>query len=146
MPRRHLTRTVLLHIFLEAFFALLPLVVLAAVWSHSIRSPEESFWSGPEMSMTSCILYGLTLARLLQGAVMGAGRSRSHAAGDIHEVAVVYAALVLFPLLGVIVSVILIARSMLFPSTWQSILNLAIAIVCMVIVGGHAIKAMEQAD
>lgn len=147
MPARHGTKTTILNLFVETFFAVLPLIVLGAVWPQPGEPHPESFWSGPEWSMTSCILYGLTLARLLQGAVFAANRSRDSFGGDMQEVAASYAALFLFPLLGVIVSVILISKSMQHPETWQSMLlcmlNLGAAILSFVVLGGHGIKVAE---
>jgi hypothetical protein len=135
------TKTALLNLLVETFFAVLPLFVLSAVWTRPSASQDNVFWYGPEVSMTSCILYGLSLARLLQGAVF-AGR-KSHSNGDIHQVAAGYAFLLLFPLFGVIVSVILISKSMQFPVPNRSIANLAIAVFCFIILGGHGVKLTE---
>jgi hypothetical protein len=150
MPGRHGTKTTVLNLCVEMFFAVLPLIVLGAVWPHSGERHPESFLSGPELSMTSCILYGLTLARLLQGAVFAANRSRSSSAIDMQEVAASYAALFLLPLLGTILSVILIGKSMQSAGTWRLMLlcslNLATAILIFLILGGHGLKLAEGGD
>lgn len=150
MTPRHRTKTTILNLLVETFFAVLPLIVLGAVWPRAGENHPESFWSGPELSMTSCILYGLTLARLLQGAVFAATRSQDTSIIDMHEVAASYGALFLLPLLGVIVSVILIGKSMQFSGNWHSVLlcsvNLVAAVFAFLIFGGHGIKVAEGND
>jgi len=99
--------------------------------------------------MTSCILYGLTLARWLQGAVFAANRRHSRAKKNPHELAASYAVLCLLPLLGVILSVLLIGQSVHSPRTsWQIIaiylINLAAAIAAFFVLGGHGIKLAEE--
>jgi hypothetical protein len=141
------TKTTILNLFVETFFAVLPLIVLGAVWPGPDERHPESFWSGPELSMTSCILYGLTLARFLQGAVFAATRHRSSTDKNTHEVAASYAALLVVPLLGVIVSVILIEQSVYSSSTWLGItvriIALVVAILVFFVLGGHGIKLTE---
>jgi len=141
------TKTTILNLFVETFFAVLPLIVLGAVWPDPGQHHPESFWSGPELSMTSCILYGLTLARWLQGAVFAATRRRATSDKNTHEVAASYAALLLLPLLGVILSVILIGQSMHSSGTWRviaiHIINLVAAIMAFFVLGGHGIKLAE---
>jgi hypothetical protein len=142
------TKTTILNLFVETFFAVLPLIVLGAVWPDPNERHPESFWSGPELSMTSCILYGLTLARWLQGAVFAANRRRAASDKDTHEVAASYAALFLLPLLGVILSVILIGQSVQSSGTWKGtaihIMNLVAAIMVFFVLGGHGIKLAEE--
>ena len=141
------TKTTILNLFVETFFAVLPLIVLGAVWPDPGDRHPESFWSGPEMSMTSCILYGLTLARWLQGAVFAANRRRASPGNNTHEVAASYAALFLLPLLGVILSVILIGQSVQSSGSWKvvatHIMNLLAAIIAFFVLGGHGIKLAE---
>jgi hypothetical protein len=141
------TKTTILNLFVETFFAVLPLIVLGAVWPNPQERHPESFWSGPELSMTSCILYGLTLARWLQGAVFAAGRRQPDSDQDTDEVAASYAALFLLPLLGVILSVVLIGQSVHSSGTWTivaiQILNLIAAILAFFVLGGHGIKLSE---
>lgn len=99
--------------------------------------------------MTSCILYGLTLARWLQGAVFAASRRRVAAGKDAHEVAASYAALCLFPLLGVILSVILIEHALHPHGPWITaihVVNLVAAIMTFFILGGHGIKVAEMGE
>ena len=87
-------KRVLFSILIEFFFAVLPLVVLGSVWPSSEHEHPHSFWQGPEWSMTSCILYGLTLARLLQGMMVSAKRT----SGNVHTIAVGAVALAMVPL------------------------------------------------
>jgi hypothetical protein len=98
--------------------------------------------------MTSCILYGLTLARWLQGAVFAANQRQRAANKNPHELAASYAALCLLPLLGVILSVLLIGKSVHSAGSWRVItiyvVNLAAAIAAFFILGGHGIKLAEE--
>jgi len=137
------TKTTILNLLVETFFAILPLIVLGTAGPGEAHT--DRFWAGPEVSMTSCILYGLTLARWLQGAVFAANKATSNQ--DTHAVAASYSALLLFPLLGVIISVILIGHSFHSSGSWKiitvQILNLAAAIVAFFVLGGHGIKLAE---
>ena len=98
--------------------------------------------------MTSCILYGLTLARLLQGSVFAAKSAKADDRIDIHEVAVSYAVLALIPILGVIVSVLVIGQAVMAPSGWSivaiQLINLVFAIGVFFVLGGHGIKHSES--
>lgn len=147
MLGRHRTKTTILNLLVETFFAVLPLIVLGAVWPSAAEAHDESFWSGPELSMTSCILYGLALARFLQGAVFVASRSRQAEDGEMERLAASYAVLLLLPLLGVILSVVLIGRSVHTPGDWKLtalyIVNLFAAILAFFLLGGHGIKHAE---
>ena len=141
------TKTTILNLFVETFFAVLPLIVLGTAWPGAEEHHPDSFWAGPELSMTSCILYGLTLARWLQGAVFAAHRGHQAADRNTHEVAASYVALLLVPLLGVILSVVLIGRSVHSDGTWRIIVpqlaNLLGAIIAFFILGGHGINLIE---
>jgi hypothetical protein len=145
MARSHGTKTTILNLCVEMFFAVLPLVVLRTVWPPPGNT--ESFWSGPELPMTGCILYGLTLARQLQGAVFAAVRARGANDHDVREVAASYSVLFLLPLMGVIISVLLISKTVQGNGNWSRILmssiNLASASGFFLILGGHGLKWTE---
>jgi hypothetical protein len=102
------------------------------------------------MSMTSCILYGLTLARFLQGTVFAVRQVRPDKESEIHMVAASYAALSLLPLLGVIVSVISITKSLTSPGGTGTIifnvLLLIAAIFFFFVLGGHGIERGEAEE
>ena len=51
----------------ELFFAALPLFILSLTWPSKHEEHPTAFIRGPEISMTSCILYGLTLTRYYEG-------------------------------------------------------------------------------
>ena len=65
----------MLHLLIEWAFAVLPLLVLSAYWPSHEQGHPESFWWGPEVSATSCILYGLALSKLVMGTI---GARKSH--------------------------------------------------------------------
>src|ERR1700680_2453701 len=98
MPRDKSVHRILLSILIEFFFAVLPLLVLSSVWPSPGQEHPHSFWQGPEWSMTACILYGLSLARLQQGMMVAAKKTT----GNTHNIAVGTAALAMVPLAGVI--------------------------------------------
>lgn len=121
----------LLHIGIELFFAVLPLFVLGLMWLAHGAQHTGHFVSGPEWSMTACVLYGLTIARL-------------HLAASALPTPSAMAALSLVPLSGVIVSVILISQLVeesdgVIPVGVQ-LVNLAIAIMTFFIIGGYGIS------
>jgi cytochrome bd-type quinol oxidase subunit 2 len=145
MALRRRAKTTTLNLLIEIFFPLLPLVVLGMVWPHATKELPESFWSGPELSMTSCVLYGLTLARLLQGAVFAGSKFRDVSLSGMREVAASYGVLLLLPLMGVIVSSIFIDRSTRFPEGHAArySFNLIISILLFFILGGHGANMAE---
>jgi hypothetical protein len=121
----------LLHIGIELFFALLPLFVLGAMWLAPGGKHAGHFVSGPEWSMTACVLYGLSIAKL-------------HLAASALPTPAAMSALSLVPLSGVIVSVIFIYNLVqggdnVIPVGTQ-LVNLAIAIVTFFIIGGYGIS------
>jgi hypothetical protein len=139
-------RDAVLRLLIEAFFAILPLIVLGMVWPHRMRAPGESFLSLPEWSMTSCVLYGLSLARFLEGAVVAGKTSATKGNVGLRGIAAGYAVLLLAPLFGVILSVVLIEISMLYAAPKRSILNFVVAILCFVILGGYGLKQSERSS
>jgi hypothetical protein len=135
-------RSTLLHLAIELFFAVLPLFVLSSVWPDGSQQHPESFISSPEVSMTSCILYGLALARLQLGSIVpNRGNGRERALG--------ITVLSMLPLGGVITSVILITK--LAHGTDSVILvgfqflNLLLAILLFLIIGGYGVSRSSQA-
>jgi hypothetical protein len=139
-------RTAFRHLVVEAFFALLPLIVLGAVWSHRSIDHYDSFWSAPEISMTSCVLYGLTLTRTLQGAVSSAARARQGSTGGARLAAAGYELLLLIPLIGVIYSAILIYMSVEQVIPKRSVANLVASVLCYGVLGGHGLRSAERND
>lgn len=146
MAARASTRAALLHLSIETFFAILPLIVMSLSWPPYGQHHPSSFWLGPEISMTSCILYGLGLSKLLQGSVIAAMRSgRSAHAG---QTAAAYGLISLIPTLGIILSVIAINRILGegVGIGWYifQYVNLILAIVTFFLVGGFGIKRAES--
>jgi hypothetical protein len=139
-------RRAVLHLVVEAFFALLPLIVLGSVWSHRSIGYEVSFMSLPEVSMTSCVLYGLTLTRTLEGAVAAAARIRSDASTRTRLEAAAYECLLLIPITGVIFSAIFIYMSVEQPIPRRSIANLVLSVLCYGILGGHGLRSAERSN
>lgn len=129
------------HVAIELFFAVLPLFVLSSVWPDSGHPHPESFFAGPEVSMTACVLYGLALARLQLGAVTD-GNTNSHQ----HVLGI--AVISIIPLSGVITSVILIAKLSHSTDSVMMIVfqffNLIIAILLFFIIGGYGISRSAE--
>jgi hypothetical protein len=137
-----------LHLVAEVFFAGLPLVVLGLEWPASGQTHPETFWSGPEQSMTSCILYGLTLSRLVQGAIV---RGMMHPARDkqaAEEIAASYVFMALVPLIGVIISIIIIGKTAsggaITAWLWIQTINLLLSALVFFVIGGHGIRNAEE--
>lgn len=152
------TKNTLLALGVEIFFAVLPLLVLGAATplrpsasphkadNEVLKTDRDSFWTGPEVPMTSCILYGLTLARLLQGAASAANRERNSRSLDTLRSGAGYAALSLFPILGLISSVLLIAYSVHSPSSRLGMVqwvNVFAGMLSFILLGGHGIRIVE---
>jgi hypothetical protein len=127
----------MLHLFIELFFAVLPLIVLGAVWPNPGDKHPDGFLNAPEWSMTACVLYGLALARLQLGVV----KPRT---ATTHTRALAIIVLGLIPLLGVIVSVILITQSVKAPESMllvtMQLLNLAASLAVFFVIGGYGIS------
>jgi hypothetical protein len=144
---REITKGTLLHLSVETFFAVLPLIVMSLVWSADAAGRPKSFWLGPDISMTSCVLYGLTLSKLLQGSVIASTRLGQNLREHVRETAAGYAALSLLPTFGIIFSVILIMR-LLGPDTtlgWIvcQYMNFLLSILALIIIGGYGISRAE---
>lgn len=125
-----------MHIGIELFFAVLPLIVLGAYWPDGTDSHPTSFFQSPEWSMTACILYGLSLSRFQN--------ARGSATPDRGPTV---AAISIAPLLGVIISVILISKTS--HGTENGLLvvgqfvNLIFSIILFVLLGGYGLSRSE---
>jgi|ERR1035438_4099546 hypothetical protein len=123
------SREAFLSVFLDVFFAVLPLPILWFCWSSATLNHSDTFIELPEISATSCVLYGLTLSRYIQSTLDGVERSGP-----------AVASFMIIPLSGVIFSVLLVARIGLgLPSCVidaGQLLNLAAAIFTMLWLGG----------
>jgi len=132
--------SVLPHILIEIFFAVLPLMVLAAFWPDHGQEHPNNFWWGPEVSITSCILYGLTVSRFTMGIIQ-----LGPASATARLMAPRAAALLLLPLLGLIVSITLIAKLSIGTDNWflllSQYLNLVLAILIFLLLGGYGLRA-----
>jgi tellurite resistance protein TehA-like permease len=136
-------KSTLAHLGIEMFFAILPLVVLSLMWPSASESPPKHFWTGPEVSMTSCVLFGLTLARFLQGLFVTARNSK----GEIRHAAAIYALFATLPLLGVIFSIILISKlSVEVHGSLIPILQVFLffsSVLAFIVLGGYGVSRFE---
>lgn len=141
VERRNNRQSTVLHLIIELFFAVLPLLVLGIAWPAHGESHPTSFITGPEWSMTACILYGLALARL-QFAIARPRRMNAE------NRPAVLAVLALVPLAGAIVSVILITKFVSGNESWWMIIlqmgNLLFAIMIFFIIGGYGISRFDR--
>lgn len=94
--------------------------------------------------MTSCVLYGLTVTRTLEGAVAAAARIRSGPDAGKRLAAAAYECLLLVPITGVIFSAIFIYMSLEQPIPKRSVANLALSVLCYSILGGHGLRSAER--
>lgn len=128
-PKQHVTKHSLMHISIEIFFAILPLIVLGAFWPNIEDSHPTTFFNSPEWSMTSCILYGLSFARFQLGLSCGGPSS---------------AAISILPLLGVIISIILISKTSHNIENdlliYFQYVNFLASIIVFIILGGYGVS------
>jgi len=126
-------------VFVELFFATLPIILLGFAAAASKR-PDEfgKFWSGPEWPMTSAILYGLTISRYFQGLL------RVIQSGQLTELfSERILLLILAPTGGLALSGIFLMAALDGPPLWLQILdyiNVFIAICLFIVLGGYGIK------
>jgi len=94
--------------------------------------------------MTACILYGLSLARLQQGMMNSIRKTND----NHHRVAGMFVLISMLPTAGIIVSILLIAKSSsLNTSTglmFGQYANLLLATLNFVILGGYGIDRSED--
>ena len=128
----------------ELFFAALPLFILSLTWPAKHEEHPTAFIRGPEISMTACILYGLTLTRYYEGILEFLRLSPSNRKMNIHKLILMSLA----PLSGVIFSVLLIAK--LATDTdgnfWivLQMVNVIFSAVCFMFLGGWGMKRAEM--
>jgi hypothetical protein len=136
---------VILHVTTEAIFAVLPLVVLAIYWPDRPHGHPVSFWWGPEVSMTACILYGLTLSKLIFGSIIATRK-----ASQPHTFSAWITFLAVILVLCIIFSTVVISK--LSTETDQvrwlvaQYINFAVAISLLFILGGYGIRATDSSD
>lgn len=127
---------VLQHLLIEIFFVLLPLAALWANWDAASHAPA-SFAHSPAWPMTACLLYGLSVVRLLPTLQAGAAQRKRHEGTAV-------LLLMLVPLAGIVASVLLIARlssvSAGEVAVATSYVNLVLALLCFAVLGGWGIR------
>ena len=144
MPNHHHpdTRRTLFHLTIELIFAVLPLLVLAVVWPEHEEIHPKTFWHGPEISMISCILYGLTISKLIIG-----GISRNASTDSRKTFAAGIALLIVVILLGLIVSVILINKLAVHTDNllviYTQYVNFVVSVACFLVFGGYGIRSSD---
>lgn len=123
-------RASLINIMVELFFSVLPLIVLGI---FSLQNVKIKFVESPEWSMTACILYGLSLTRF-QNAMCG------HVIKCDSSTSLIS----ILPLLGVIISIILMSNIINGANSSFAIvsqfINLFISILFFIILGGYGIS------
>lgn len=138
--RKNRRRSTLIHLAIEIFFAILPLLVLSTVWPEPGQRHPMNFISSPEISMTACVLYGLTLVRFQLGVI-------AHHRANGMQRALGMTLLSMLPLTGTIISVILITK--LVHGTdgtllvFVQILNLFSSAVLFFVIGGYGISRSQ---
>jgi hypothetical protein len=144
MSDRTITKRAIFTSLIEMLFAVLPLVILGMVSPNHDQKHPVDFWHGPEMAMTACILYGLTVSRLIIGAV-----SHIKTKSPIRQTfAAGTSFLALMPILGIIFSTIFIAKFAIFNEDqfwiYFQIPNLITAILVFFVLGGYGIRKSEH--
>jgi class 3 adenylate cyclase len=128
---------VLQHLLIEVFFIVLPLAALWANWSDDAMRQPHAFSAHPAWPMTACLLYGLSVVRLLPALQVGAAQRKRHEGTAV-------LLLLLLPLAGVVASVILIAKLSAPPAgdgtIVASYVNLTFALLCFAVLGGWGIR------
>ena len=128
---------VLAHLLIEVFFIVLPLVALGVNWPGNAASAPHSFSASPAWPMTACLLYGLSVVRLLPALQVGTAPRKRHEGTAV-------LLLVLVPLAGVIGSVLFIAKlsgaAVNDGTIVSSYVNLALALLCFAVFGGWGIR------
>lgn len=121
---------------IEVFFILLPLAALWVNWDAATHQ-GASFSHSPAWPMTACLLYGLSIVRLLPVLQAGAAQRKRHEGTAV-------LLLMLLPLAGIVASVLLIARlssgSVGDGAVIASYVNLALALLCFAVLGGWGIR------
>lgn len=96
--------------------------------------------------MTSCVIYGLALSKLIAGSIVIATRNTSEA----RTLSITVAVLALLLVLGIIFSTILISKLSVQTDSyiWLGLqyLNLAFSIASFVTLGGYGIRATESQE
>lgn len=141
---RQSANVTLLQVFIEYFFATLPLIVLGLSDTLS-RTGIIRFLVKPEVSVVACVIYGLTIARLLQAMPFMAKNANSN---TLEGLAAAYISLILIPLLGVAISCVMIAR---FDGSFSTIVvistqisNLLVSSILFFVLGGYGINRARQ--
>lgn len=127
----------LMHVMIELFFAVLPLIVLSFYWPKIGEHHPKSFFYGPEWSMTSCVLYGLSLSRFLNA--------------NIHptpERGPAVALISIVPMVGLIMSVIFISKTCIDNDNiavfYGQYINMLSSIITFIVLGGYGLSRSEQ--
>jgi hypothetical protein len=132
----------LTQVLIEAAFATLPVIMLGGI-SLSLGGPEaHRFWHGPELPTTSCVLFGLTLARLLPGAIIAARTFN----GDVRTYALRFVVIAMIPLTGIIISSVVIAQIAIANIQLYLIWTMFIffsSVISFIVLGGYGLSRAE---
>jgi uncharacterized protein (DUF983 family) len=128
------TLSIMLELFSEIFFATVPLIIFIFVWHDKPHLHSESVFTSPEISVPSCVLYGLALARFVKNSMLDAIKGAQKRTASAEEISTRYAFVVLIPIVGLIVSTVLIIKSFnLEMSNWLNFLQLFNLVASMVV-------------
>jgi hypothetical protein len=143
MSRTKKSTRIIVHVFVELAFALLPMLALGLMWPDHSQGHPKTFWWGPEISMISCILYGLTVSKLIVGSI-----SADRVKFDPRELASIMNFLVLVHLIGVVISMVIITTLAAHTDSLRwfiaQYINLIISVVCFVVFGGYGIRLTDS--
>jgi hypothetical protein len=147
-PTRKTVSNALKASFIELFFAVLPLVILGASWPSDPPYHPHSFWVGPEIPMVACIVYGLALARWLQGSVIRAAKLPVDQTARAQHMSISVVLVAIAPIFGIAFSGLLIRQTMVpEPLCGWVIANYAALIISVflyVVVGGFGVFSSEE--
>jgi hypothetical protein len=145
--RRTATRTALMAGTVELFFATLPLLVFWVYWPDSGGYHPHSLWASAEIPMISCVIFGLSLIRWIQGNVVRASTLPDKDSGSrvVHlSAATIFVSI--FPLLGIIFSCLSITQTMANAAESWSPFNLFLLFLSILMwygLGGYGMYAGE---
>lgn len=132
-------RRAFLELIADLFFAILPLVILLIAYP-AFGTNHRSLFSGPDISVVACVIFGLTLARMLRS-----GNSTIEDAGSPLR-GLAMSVLGLMPIAGLVVSTLVICvvvTEVLLPwaDTALQVLVLTLSAATHVVIGGYSIRS-----
>lgn len=147
-PTRKRVSNALKASFIELFFAVLPLLILGASWPTDPPYHPHSFWVGPEIPMVACIVYGLALARWLQGSVIRAAKLPVDQTARAQHMSTSVVLIAIAPIFGIAFSGLLIRQTMVPEPLcgWiiANYVSLIVSLILYIVVGGFGVFSSEE--